>query len=78
MSSLATCRFLCPILTINGAVVYMPRDVMILMGKIHFEGHWKGRALKIETFQAKRVPFWPEKALPPSPFVQDKLESTPI
>jgi hypothetical protein len=23
---------------------------MILMGEIHFEGHWKGWALKIEIF----------------------------
>jgi hypothetical protein len=33
----------------------------------HYEGHWKGWALKIETFlgpemsQAKRVPFGPKK-----------------
>jgi hypothetical protein len=38
---------------------------MILMGQIHFEGDWKGLALKIETFwalkwqRAKRVPFRP-------------------
>ncbi len=28
----------------------MARDVMILMGQIHFKGPWKGWALKIETF----------------------------
>ncbi len=28
----------------------MARDAMILMGQIHFEAHWKGWALKIETF----------------------------
>jgi hypothetical protein len=38
-------------ITINVTVVYMVRDVLILMGKIHFEGHyWEGWALKIETF----------------------------
>jgi hypothetical protein len=26
----------------------MEREVMILIGKIHFEGHWKGWALKIK------------------------------
>ncbi len=37
------------------------------VGYIHFEGHWKGWALKIETFwalkwpRAKRVPFGPKK-----------------
>jgi hypothetical protein len=35
--------------TINVPVVYMAPDIMILMGEIHFEGHWKGWALKIET-----------------------------
>jgi hypothetical protein len=54
---------------------------MILMGQIHFEGDWKGMALKIETFwalkwqRAKRVPFRPSggregegrKTLPPPP-----------
>jgi hypothetical protein len=39
-------------LTINVPVVYMARDVMILMRENHFEGHWKGWALKIETFWA--------------------------
>jgi hypothetical protein len=32
-------------------IVYCIWRVMIFMGvKIHFEGHWKGWALKIETF----------------------------
>ncbi len=37
------------------------------VGYIHFEGHWEGWALKIETFcalkwpRAKRVPFGPKK-----------------
>ncbi len=47
-------------------VVYIARDG-ILMRQIHFEGHWKGWALKIEPFWAlkwqreKRVPFGPKK-----------------
>ncbi len=31
-------------------VVYMARDVVILIGQIPLEGHYKGRALKIEIF----------------------------
>jgi hypothetical protein len=53
-------------LTINVPVVYMAREVMILMRKkIPFEGYWKERALKIKTFwalkwqRAKRAPFGP-------------------
>jgi hypothetical protein len=30
--------------------VYMMWDVMILMGEIHFEGHWMWWALKIPIF----------------------------
>jgi hypothetical protein len=37
-------------ITINVPVVYMVPDVMILMEKFQFEGHWKGWALKIKTF----------------------------
>jgi hypothetical protein len=37
-------------------------------GKIHYEGHWKGWALEIETFWAlKRVPFGPKNVSPPPP-----------
>jgi hypothetical protein len=38
------------IITINVPVVYMVRNVMILMREN--PGHWKGYALKIETFWA--------------------------
>ncbi len=39
-------------ITINVSVVYIERDVMILMQEILNEGHWKGWALryKNETF----------------------------
>ncbi len=37
-------------ITINVPVVFMARYVMILRGEHHYEGHWKGWALKIETF----------------------------
>ncbi len=36
-------------ITINVPVVYMAWDVMILMREIHFQGDWKGWALKIDT-----------------------------
>jgi|688.fasta_scaffold480396_1 hypothetical protein len=36
-------------ITINVPVVYMTRYVMVA-GKIHYEGHWKGRALSIDEF----------------------------
>ena len=49
-------------ITINEPVDYMPRAVMILMrGQRHYAGHWKGWAMKVETFlgpetaQAKRT-----------------------
>jgi hypothetical protein len=54
-------------LTINVPVVFMARYVMILRGATSLRGHWKGWALKIETFlgpemaRAKRVPFGPKK-----------------
>ncbi len=39
-------------LTINVPVVYLAQEVMILMtaNMLHYKGHWKGWALKIETF----------------------------
>ncbi len=38
--------------TINVHVVYMARYVIVLRRTVqhHYEGHWKGWALKIETF----------------------------
>ncbi len=36
--------------TINAPVIYMAQDIMILCRQIHYKGHWKGWALKIETF----------------------------
>ncbi len=50
-------------LTIN---VNLARDVMILMRVVHYKGHWKGWALKSETFlgpghRAKLVPYGPKK-----------------
>ncbi len=57
-------------LTLNVPVVFMARYVMILRGATvqhHYEGHWKGWALKIKTFlgpemaRVKRVPFGPKK-----------------
>ncbi len=36
--------------TITVPVVYMARDIIILMRENPFRGHWKGWALKIETF----------------------------
>jgi hypothetical protein len=56
-------------LTINVPVVYMARYVIVLRREVkhHYEGHWKGWALKIETFwalkwqRAKQVPFKPQK-----------------
>jgi hypothetical protein len=64
---LAHLFFLLNILTINVPVVYMARD---------YDGHWKGWALKIETFwalkwqRAKRVSFGPKKVeiSGPTPF----------
>jgi hypothetical protein len=49
----------------------------------HYEGHWKGWALKIETFlgpemaRAKRVPFGPKKSTPYHDF-WDLLRHLPI
>jgi hypothetical protein len=49
--------------------------VIILMGKIHFEGHWKGRALKIETFLGPEMAtseakcHLGHKKVPPPPFI---------
>ncbi len=57
------------ILTID-VLVFMARYVMVLRGATSLEGHWKGWALKIETFlgpemaRAKRVPFGPKKVEP--------------
>jgi hypothetical protein len=31
-------------------VFYMVLGLLILMGGIHFEGHWQGQTLKILTF----------------------------
>jgi hypothetical protein len=45
----------------------MARYVMVLRSAHHYEGHWKGWALKIETFlgpemaRAKPVPLGPKK-----------------
>jgi|LakMenE01Jun11ns_1017448.scaffolds.fasta_scaffold7383438_1 hypothetical protein len=37
-------------------IVYMTWDAMILIGgQIHFEGNWKGWALKIYTFLGPEV-----------------------
>ncbi len=55
------------IITIDVPVVFMARYIMVLRVQHHYEGHWKGWALKIETFlgpemaRAKRVPFGPKK-----------------
>ncbi len=39
------------ILTINVPVVFIARYIMVFGGvQHHYEGHWKGWALKIETF----------------------------
>jgi hypothetical protein len=56
-------------ITINAPVVYMARDVGndSDAGNIHYEGHWKGWALKSRLFwalkwqQAKRVQYGPKK-----------------
>jgi hypothetical protein len=44
---------ICLCITINVPLVYMTRD-MILMREINYKGHWKGCALIIETFLAKK------------------------
>ncbi len=55
------------VITINVPVVFMARYVMVLRVQHHYEGHWKGWALKITTFlgpemaRAKRVSFGPKK-----------------
>jgi hypothetical protein len=36
--------------TFKVPVVYMAQDLMFLMGENHFEGDWKGWAVKIKTF----------------------------
>ncbi len=54
-------------ITINVPVVFMARYVMVLRVQHHYEGHWKGWALKITVFlgsemaRAKRVSFGPKK-----------------
>ncbi len=42
-------------ITINVPVVYMARDVMILMRENSFRGHWKGWVLKIETLSGPEM-----------------------
>jgi hypothetical protein len=49
------------------------------VGKIHYEGHWKGWALEIETFlgPGNRDFFGPKKVKPPhsySPSLHNNLE----
>jgi hypothetical protein len=46
-------------LIFNVPVVFMARYVMILRGATHYEGHWKGWALKIRLFCALK---WQERS----------------
>jgi hypothetical protein len=43
------------LININVPVIYMARDIMILMVENPFEGHWKGCALKIMTFLGPKM-----------------------
>ncbi len=48
----------------------MAWDVLILMRKIHFEGHWKGWAPKIDTFLS------PEMAMSESTYISTIIALT--
>jgi hypothetical protein len=62
-------QFCKPTLTINVPVVFMTRYIMVLRDAMqhHYEGHWKGWALKIKIFLGPEMsltllmPFGPKK-----------------
>ena len=57
-------------LTIYGPMIYTAPYVMCLMGQIHYKGHWKGWAMKVETFLG------PEKAEQSKSCVSPKKSKT--
>jgi hypothetical protein len=67
------------LMRVNVPVAYMAQYVMVLSVQHHYEGHWMGWALKIETFLGPEMAtseasaIWAQK-IQIQPSVQNNLE----